>query len=482
MATKRQLQDASQTRGQENLENPTDVLDDRSSSTSEDSETEQQGRVLNFSTSLAHANRNKLGLSDEDLGVNILLRRKNVYDYDVRGKKGRERMFPYVAPRKRGDEYGEFIRPEEYLRAEEREEADMQQRRSEAQTKLGQKRRWDEAGPHGRRASHSGAKRQQVAGDAHKREAGGADDLSTTEDADGGDAAISSEDEADEQSFEGPAKAVFEKSTITINARLAFVDFTGLHDKRSLEMLIPLIQPRKLILVGGMKEETTALATECKKLLAAKAGVDVSSPDSALIFTPTNGETVDASVDTSAWMVKLSTNLVRRLKWQHVRSLGVVTLTAQLRGPELNPKEESEESASKKQKVLQDEASSAATSILGETKPAVDKSDVFPVLDVLPANMAAGTRSMTRPLHVGDFRLADLRKVMQSAGHKAEFRGEGTLLIDGMVAVRKSGTGRIEIEASAQSSTMNQATGRGVASFLAVKRKIYDGLAVVAGS
>lgn len=247
-------------------------------------------------------------------------------------------------------------------------------------------------------------------------------------------------------------------------------------------MLIPLIQPRKLILVGGMKEETTALATECKKLLAAKAGVDVSSPDSALIFTPTNGETVDASVDTSAWMVKLSTNLVRRLKWQHVRSLGVVTLTAQLRGPELNPKEESEESASKKQKVLQDEASSAATSILGETKPAVDKSDVFPVLDVLPANMAAGTRSMTRPLHVGDFRLADLRKVMQSAGHKAEFRGEGTLLIDGMVAVRKSGTGRIEIEASAQSSTMNQATGRGVASFLAVKRKIYDGLAVVAGS
>jgi cleavage and polyadenylation specificity factor subunit 2 len=246
-------------------------------------------------------------------------------------------------------------------------------------------------------------------------------------------------------------------------------------------MLIPLIQPRKLILVGGMKEETTALATECRKLLAAKAGIDVSSPDSALIFTPTNGEMVDASVDTNAWMVKLSTNLVRRLKWQHVRSLGVVTLTAQLRGPELIP-EGTEESASKKQKVLQDEASSAATSPIGGTKPAADKSDVFPVLDVLPANMAAGTRSMTRPLHVGDFRLADLRKVMQSAGHKAEFRGEGTLLIDGMVAVRKSSTGRIEIEASAQSAAVNQAVRRGAGSFLAVKRKIYEGLAVVAGS
>ncbi|EAW09542.1 cleavage polyadenylation factor subunit CFT2 [Aspergillus clavatus NRRL 1] len=482
LATKRQLEDTSQTRGQENIENPTDVLDDRSSSTSEDSETEQQGRVLNFSTSLAHSNRNKLGLSDEDLGVNILLRRKNVYDYDVRGKKGRERMFPYVAPRKRGDEYGEFIRPEEYLRAEEREEADMQQRRSEAHTKLGQKRRWDEAGPHGRRPSTSGAKRQQLSGD-QKRDTSAADDLSMPDDVDDADAAVSSEDEADEQSFEGPAKAVFEKASITINARLAFVDFAGLHDKRSLEMLIPLIQPRKLILVGGMKEETTALATECKKLLAAKAGVDVSFPDMAVIYTPVNGETVDASVDTNAWMVKLSTNLVRRLKWQHVRSLGVVTLTAQLRGPELSVSEEdSDESASKKQKLLMEEASSVATSTLGDTKPAADQSDVFPMLDILPANMAAGTRSMTRPLHVGDLRLADLRKIMQAAGHKAEFRGEGTLLIDSLVAVRKSATGKIEIEASAQSAAANHGMGRAAGSFLAVKRKIYEGLAVVSGN
>lgn len=486
LATKIQLQDTSQGRGQENLDTAADALDDRSSSTtSEDSETEQQGRVLNFSTSLAHANRNKLGLSDEDLGVNVLLRRKNVYDYDVRGKRGRERMFPYVAPRKKGDEFGEFIRPEEYLRAEEREEVDMQQRRSDSQTKLGQKRRWDETGPNGRRLSSSGNKRQQGLEDDQKKDSM-ADDLSFAEDGDGADGAVSSEDEGDEQAFEGPAKAVYEKATITINARLAFVDFTGLHDKRSLEMLIPLIQPRKLILVGGTKGETTALATECRKLLAAKAGVDVSAADASVIITPTNGEVIDASVDTNAWMVKLGNNLVRRLNWQHVRTLGVVALTAQLRGPELPPSEDStEESAAKKQKLLKEEFSSAAVSNLDGTKPSAEKSDVFPMLDVLPANMAAGTRSMARPLHVGDLRLADLRKIMQSAGHKAEFRGEGTLLIDGLVAVRKSGTGRVEIEAAAQSAA---ATNRTIGmrpekgSFLAVKRKIYEGLAVVSGS
>jgi cleavage and polyadenylation specificity factor subunit 2 len=306
-----------------------------------------------------------------------------------------------------------------------------------------------------------------------------ADELGLENDADGADAGASSEEDLDDQKFEGPAKAVYEKEAVTVNARLAYVDFMGLHDKRSLEMLIPLIQPRKLILVGGMKEDTSALATECRKLLNVRPDGEAPSADSAAIFTPTNGEIIDASVDTNAWMVKLSNNLVKRLQWQHVRALGVVALTAQLRGPEITYEDdESAESANKKLKLLKDESSSGAVSTLDGSKPAAEKSDVFPMLDTLPANMAAGTRSMARPLHVGDLRLADLRRIMQGTGHAAEFRGEGTLLIDGQVAVRKSGTGKIEIEAAAQS---NQAAGRGAGSFLAVKRKIYEGLAVVAG-
>ncbi|KAL2834991.1 beta-lactamase-like protein [Aspergillus cavernicola] len=482
LATKRQFQDTAQTRGQETLDTAADAIDDRSSSTSEDSETEQQGRVLNFSTSLAHANRNKLGLTDEDLGINVLLRRKNVFDYDVRGKKGRERMFPYVAPRKKGDEYGELIRPEEYLRAEEREEIDMQQRRSESQLKLGQKRRWDETGPAGRQTT-GGHNRHQGPNNAERKDAEMLDNLSLSEDGDDADVAATPGDDLDEQAFEGPAKATYEKASLTINARLAFVDFTGIHDKRSLEMLIPLIQPRKLILVGGMKEETMALATECQKLLAAKTGVDVSSATAALIFTPVNREVIDASVDTSAWIVKLSNNLVRHLKWQHVRSLGVVTLTGQLKGPEpaFADDEDTTDSPSKKQKLaIEETPTEPITPKPAESKPTLHKSDIHPVLDLLPANMASGTRSMTRPLHVGDLRLADLRKIMQSAGHKAEFRGEGTLLIDSIVAVRKSGTGRIEIEAAAYSAA-STALAQGAGSFLAVKRKIYEGLAIVAG-
>ncbi|KAL3438362.1 beta-lactamase-like protein [Aspergillus tetrazonus] len=480
LATKRQFQDTAQARGQENLDTAADALDDRSSTSSEESDSEQQGRVLNFSTSLAHSNRNKLGLSDEDLGVNVLLRRKNVYDYDVRGKKGRERMFPYVAPRKKGDEYGEIIRPEEYLRAEEREEIDMQQRRTESQLKLGQKRRWDET------QSAGGAARKQGFDSTERKDTDMLDNLSMTDIGDDTDTAAAPGEE-DDQAFEGPAKAIYEKATLTINARLAFVDFTGLHDKRSLEMLIPLIQPRKLILVGGMKEETMALATECQKLLGAKTGADASSPTAAVIFTPTNGEIIDASVDTSAWTVKLSNNLVRRLKWQHVRTLGVVTLTGQLKAPEpVSTDQDTIDSPNKKQKLVEETSTSEQPTPTSQPQPTepqqtTDKPDRYPVLDVLPPNMASGTRSMTRPLHVGDLRLADLRKIMQNAGHKAEFRGAGTLLIDGFVAVRKSGTGKIEIEAAAYQAGPSAGIAQGAGSFLAVKQKIYEGLAVVAG-
>ena len=77
-------------------------------------------------------------------------------------------------------------------------------------------------------------------------------------------------------------------------------------------------------------------------------------------------------------------------------------------------------------------------------------------------------------------RLADLRRLLGGVGYSAEFRGEGTLLINGMVVVKKLGTGRIIVEGSPLgASTMT--TGRSAATFYDVRRTIYDGLAIIAG-
>ena len=76
-------------------------------------------------------------------------------------------------------------------------------------------------------------------------------------------------------------------------------------------------------------------------------------------------------------------------------------------------------------------------------------------------------------------RLTDLRRLMVATGHSAEFRGEGTLVIDGNIAVKKLGTGKIVVESATANTIMT--SNRGKSNLQEVKRQIYAGLAVVAG-
>ncbi|KIW51974.1 hypothetical protein PV05_10639 [Exophiala xenobiotica] len=456
MATQRQIQDslAANERDQAGVD---DNIDDESSTSSEDeSEDEQQGRVLNVSAALGHGTRNKLALSDEDLGINILLRKKGVYDYDVRNKKGRNAVFPYTHSRRRGDEFGDFIKPEDFLREEEKEE---QEGPSDGKIGglLGQKRKWAET----ENAKDKEQKRLRGRGPGATAAAAESGEDS---DSDGSETEIQMESEG----MQGPAKVVYSTSEVTVNARLAFVDFAGLHDRRSLQMLIPLIGPKKLIFTGGNASDTLALASDCKELLGMKV-VGAEEEPSTEIFAPLEGQSIDASVDTNAWVVKLSRELAKALHWQNVKNMSVVTIQGQLKAEGEQTPDVQDDPQSKKQKL--------DTQGTLQTAPQSGIS-VQPVLDVLPAHLAASTRSVSQAIHVGDLRLADLRRKVAMDGHVAEFRGEGTLLVDGMVAVKKLGSGKIIVEGvpiSAASMTPGTADN-----FTRVKQRIYEGLAVVA--
>lgn len=444
IATQRQMEEA--LAGDTTGDVVDDNIDAESSSSSEDeSDDEQQGRALNVTNALGHS-RAKLTVSDEDLGVNILLRKKNVFDFDVRNKKGRNAVFPYTHSRKRGDEFGDFIKPEDFLREEEKEEQEAADQRV---GDIGQKRKWDD------KQKNESAKKRRQGNQGQKVETTGDESSSESEDSDA--------EEVEIQGFEGPAKVVYTNETLTLNCRLAFVDFAGLHDQRSLQMLIPLIGPKKLILTGGSTEETLTLAADCQELLGARvAGEEESNSE---VFTPSQGQTIDASVDTNAWVVKLTRNLVKRLHWQNVKDIGVVTLQGQLRA-EMETLNLEEDPKTKKQKL--------DTDVSRDDTPPVT-ANTHPVLDTLPPALAAATRSVTQPIHVGDMRLAELRRLMNMAGHNAEFRGEGTLLVDGMIAVRKLGSGKIIVEGAPVNSLTRNSD-----SFTQVKQRIYERLAVVA--
>ncbi|KAK5945384.1 hypothetical protein PMZ80_002589 [Knufia obscura] len=453
MATQKQIRDSLLTSDGRQLADAEDAMaeDDESSSESEDEEDEQQGRVLNVSAALTHGNRNKVALSDEDLGVSILLRKKDVFDFDVRNKKGRNAVFPYAHSRKRGDEFGDFIKPEDFLREEEREaqEAMLDEKNNSV---LGQKRKWSED------------KTKQVKSNKKQKAEPAADGAGDDASSDESDSDVEAEGAGTEQQL--PGKVIYEEKRINFQARLAFVDFAGLHDQRGLQMLIPLINPKKLILVGGSASETMSLANDCKALLGVR--VDGAENESkAEVYAPQVGDMIDASVDTNAWTVKLTRDLVKRLQWQNVRNMSIVTISGQLRA-ESTPTQAEEEAGSKKLK-LEDGSKKVEQEI--QTN---NKHQIQPVLDAIPASAAASLRVVTQPIHVGDLRLADLRRLMRESGHSAVFRGEGTLLIDDMVAVRKLASGRIVVEGPPVNLVVRND------SFTQVKQKIYDGLAVVA--
>ncbi|KAL1900501.1 hypothetical protein Sste5346_002222 [Sporothrix stenoceras] len=505
-----------------------DVSSESSSDSDEESDGDRQGKVLNVSTTIGQASRKKVVLRDEDLGVNILIKRKGHYDFDVRGKKGRERIFPVPVRRKRNDDFGELIRPDEYLRAEEKEEEnDMSGRNGDGVAHLpemlGKKRKWDDVGSgqggDNKRPNHDGANNSNSNGhrrgdstDGKRRGRGGGDgsDDEGGADKDGGlynsdvdgDDAEDAAEAAMTASVLGPAKLIATTESVPARLRIAYVDYSGLHTARNLEILLPLIEPRKLILVGGSEAETDAVAAHYRSVVSTNRGVTESDVD--VLLPIVGGPAVDASVDTHAWVVKLADALVKKLKWQNLRGLGIVTMTGQLR-PGLcalpaantpaaiedkpadadgnNNNDGDEASGSSKRQKTDASGSALAVTAPSSAAPAaaVAPNAQLPTLDVLPSNIAlAAARAGTQPLHVGELRLADLRRTMQASGHTAEFRGEGTLVIDGSVAVKKTTTGRVEVESIGLPSDGGPATKVG-GTFYAVKRMIYDGLAVVAG-
>ncbi|KAK5703455.1 hypothetical protein LTR17_022097 [Elasticomyces elasticus] len=504
------------------LVDPQDEAEESSDSDDDDEgdeDAEHQGRALNLSAqlNLQTQKRSKLlaggagtgaGAGDAELGVNVLLRGRvvdgkgkvvgQVHDYDVRGKKGREKVFPFVVGRRRGDEFGEVVRGEEYLRAEEKVdvlEGEASMVRNGDGRGVGGKRKWGDDGAGGGRKR--GDSRADGKGNKRVKRGDGVGGAGAGDDIDaaiaratgegggmGGGAGVGEEgiSDDDEESDYDPddavpspdasRKVIYTDRSVEMRCRISYVDFSALHDLRALLMIVPLMRPRKVILTAGSDGEMGSLAR-------AFGEVELGGEQRGLeVVVGRVGVQVDASVDTNAWVLRLGRGLVRRLRWQEVKGLGVVAVTGWL-GVEdsMDGGKGEDEGAKKKMKLVKGEEEQDE----GEDAKAVvraGKGERMPVLDLLAtATMGASLTPAvqpTRPVHVGDTRLADLRAQLRLSGHEAQFSGEGTLLIDGCVVVRKSGdlAGRLEIE-----SVGMQAVG----GFEEVRRKVYGGLAVVGG-
>ncbi len=143
-------------------------------------------------------------------------------------------MFPTTVRRKRNDEFaGELIRPDEYLRAEERGKIRTGMR-TPMSTRVrtrgwGKKQKWDDVGV----ASKPALGPDQAPQPTRTMSA---DELEAAALANGpgGDELDNLEEQRRVRRWS--VQLVASTTTLTVNLRIAFVDFSGLHDKRSLNM------------------------------------------------------------------------------------------------------------------------------------------------------------------------------------------------------------------------------------------------------
>ncbi|KAK6347420.1 hypothetical protein TWF718_005261 [Orbilia javanica] len=435
-------------------------------------------------------------------GINVLMKGKGIHDWDVRHAKGRNRMFPFSVQRRKFDDYGEVVRAEDFVRAEEDganavgaagagvkgEKIEFLGGRgggvvlagADEEGGIGRKRKWDKVSTNNnKRGGNTHASKKLKQGKK------GRERSASVESEDG---AISESDESDEYEPEdvtdstggggGVCKLVINTTTVMLKNNLVFVDYSGLSDGRSLRMLLPQLKPKKVVLIGGTTEETSALGKEVEVMMEKERrklggfGSENGEEEEREkeVFMPKVGEVVNVGGETEVWSLKLSDSLVKMLKWQSVGGLGVVHVVGRVVVD--NP---STTDIVKPEVKDEDVAMSSE-----QTEDEADRKRQL-ILDVLPASSTALVKS-AKPIHVGDIKLPELRRILLDAGHTAELTGEGRLLCDGVVSVVKEGVGRVTIEDVGGSGGLLSGRGaKGKGRFWEVRRLVYEGLARVAG-
>ncbi|XP_072031108.1 cleavage and polyadenylation specificity factor subunit 2-like [Amphiura filiformis] len=160
-------------------------------------------------------------MEGDEMGMSLNKSKGKAIQHDLMmrtdsGKKGTSffkdakksfKMFPFLEERIRWDDYGEIIKPEDYMVADNQESEE-------------DKAKTDEEG-------------------------------------------MDTDDQGDGE-IDVPTKCVAKEVTVDIKASITFIDFEGRSDGESMKKLITQVKPRQLILVHGVLEATQHMAEYCR--------------------------------------------------------------------------------------------------------------------------------------------------------------------------------------------------------------------------
>lgn len=198
-----------------------------------------------------------------------------------------------------------------------------------------------------------------------------------------------------------PVNRTESTNTVTVKCSLIFVNLESLVDQRSASVILPALKPRKALLLGPRESQNAqSVATLQRRDLDI-----IEMPLNKPMEFVTTIKSIDISIDPE---------LDSLLKWQRI---GDNYTVAHVIGRLVKEK--------------------AQTNKAQVTKPQGKHSINARTKLVLKPLQSSFKAHVGGTISIGDIRLADLKRRLTDQNHRAEFKGEGTLVVDGQVAVRK---------------------------------------------
>ena len=241
--------------------------------------------------------------------------------------------------------------------------------------------------------------------------------------------------------IEIPTKCIKTPKRLQIKAKVHYIDFEGRSDGESIHRCLTQMKPRRVIIVRGSVEDGNALAEFCIPLSAQVANDDRGSIQNAAqgvqrVFTPRNGEKVDATTESYIYQVRLPDSLMSGIVFQNGKDDTQLTWVDGCISKQKH-KDAKVELDSTEQQLNHDLDNLPATIAEEEETPAI------PSLEPIKDEELLGHPSS----FINELKLSDFKIVLSKNNIQSEFQG-GVLFCgaNNMVALRRHDSGHVTIE------------------------------------
>ena len=240
--------------------------------------------------------------------------------------------------------------------------------------------------------------------------------------------------------IEIPTKCIKTPKRLQIKAKVHYIDFEGRSDGESIHRCLTQMKPRRVIIVRGSVEDGNALAEFCIPLSAQVANDDRGSIQNAAqgvqrVFTPRNGETVDATTESYIYQVRLPDSLMSGLVFQNGKDDTQLTWVDGCISKQKHKEAKVELDSTEQQ--LNHDLDNLPANIAEEETPAI------PSLEPIKDEDLLGHPSS----FINELKLSDFKIVLSKNNIQSEFQG-GVLFCgaNNMVALRRHDSGHVTIE------------------------------------